>query len=134
MKIFRSAETLRSDVVNDLRDIEKMNGVPIELFAGVPVEQYSYEISSEVTYGDEITVRSIASILNIEVVIILTLGECGRTNNLPQHSIPLGRISLDFFVEGHGKHYFSLEQVKQISDEYDDDEASQQTFVLMKTS
>ena len=40
IEIFRSAETLRSDITNYLRDTEIMVGVPIELFAGVPMEQY----------------------------------------------------------------------------------------------
>lgn len=38
MEIFRSAEILRSGVVNYLSDKEIMNGFPLELFAGVPMK------------------------------------------------------------------------------------------------
>ena len=75
MEIFRSAETLKSNVFNYLKDTEIMNGVPRELFTGVPMEQYLYEMSLKGKYGDEITFRAIANIFNVEVVIILTSGE-----------------------------------------------------------
>ena len=75
MEIFRSADTLRNNVFNYLRDTEIMNGVPRELFTGVPMEQYLYEMSLKGAYGDEITFRATANIFNVEVVIILTSGE-----------------------------------------------------------
>ena len=64
---------MKSDVVNYLRDTEIMNGVLIELFVGVPMEQYLYEMSLERTYGDELTLRVIANMLSVEVFIISTL-------------------------------------------------------------
>ena len=64
---------MKSDVVNYLRDTEIMNEVLIELFAGVPMEQYLYEMSLERTYGDELTLRVIANMLSVEVFIISTL-------------------------------------------------------------
>ena len=38
----------------------------LELFAGVPVEQYLYEG----TYGDKMTLRAIENIFNVKVVVI----------------------------------------------------------------
>ena len=40
----------------------------IEHFAGVPVEQYLYEMSLEGTYGDKMTLRAIENIFNVKVV------------------------------------------------------------------
>ena len=82
-EIFRATETLGRDVVSYLRDTEIMNGVPIELLAGVPMEQYLYEMYLETIYGDEITHRAIENIFRVEVNIILILGEHGRVNILP---------------------------------------------------
>ena len=110
MEIFRSAETLRSDVVNDLRNIDKMNGAQIDLFAEVPIEQYLYEMSLEGTCGDE-SLRAIADIFNVEVVVISTLAGRGRVNILPQYNVPLGRLLSGHLAESLGKHYVSLEKV-----------------------
>ena len=82
-------------------------------------------MSLEGTYGDEITLRAIANICNVEVVVISTLGDRDRMNILPQHSVTLGRILLGHFAKSHGKYYVSLEQVEQF-DESDRNEAYQQ--------
>ena len=76
MEILRSAETLRSSVFNYFRDTEVMNGVSRELFKGVFIEQYFYEISLEGTYRDKIT---LANFFNVEVVAISTLGKPSAT-------------------------------------------------------
>ena len=83
-------------------------------------------MSLEQTYGEEITLRAIANIFNVKVVIISTLEGYGRANISPQHSLPLGKILFDHFAEGHSKHYVSLAQVEQIDDEYDHGDAYQQ--------
>ena len=103
-----------------------MNVVPIELFAEAPTDECLHEMSFEATYGEKITLRAIANFFSVKVVAISTLGGCGGANILPQHSVPLEIILLDRFAEGHGKHYVSLEQVEQIDDVYDHDEAYQQ--------
>ena len=53
-----------------------MNGVSRELFKGVFIEQYFYEISLEGTYRDKIT---LANFFNVEVVAISTLGKPSAT-------------------------------------------------------
>ena len=44
-------------------------------------------MSLERTYGNEITLRAIANIFNVEVVVISTLGERGSVNILPQQIV-----------------------------------------------
>ena len=51
--------------------------------------------------------------------VISTLGECGRINILPQHSVPLGKLLLGHFPEGQAEHYVCHEQVEQFNDESD---------------
>ena len=51
--------------------------------------------------------------------MISTLGECGRINVLPQHSVPLGKLLLGHFPEGQAEHYVCHEQVEQFNDESD---------------
>ena len=50
MEIFRFAETLKSDVVNYLRDTEIMNLNPMELSAVVPMEKHLHGMPLEGTY------------------------------------------------------------------------------------
>lgn len=50
MEIFRLAETLKSDVVNYLRDTEIMNLNPMELSAVVPMEKHLHGMPLEGTY------------------------------------------------------------------------------------
>ena len=83
-------------------------------------------MSLEETYGEKITLRAIANFFNVKVVVISTLGGRDGANILPQHNVPLERILLDHFASGHIKHHVPLEQVEQINDEYDHDEAYQQ--------
>ena len=44
-------------------------------------------MSLERTYGNEITLRAIANIFNVEVVVISTLGERGSVTILPQQIV-----------------------------------------------
>ena len=75
MEKFRSAETLKSNVVNNLRDVDKWT-----LFLQ---NSYLYEMSLEETYGVKITLRAIANFFNVKVVVISTLGERDGANILP---------------------------------------------------
>ena len=54
--IFKSAETLRQEVVKYLREHDRLSdGYLIELFIGMPWGQYVNEIDRDEIYGDEIT-------------------------------------------------------------------------------
>ena len=75
MEKFRSAETLKSNVVNNLRDVDKWT-----LFLQ---NSYLYEMSLEETYGVKITLRAIANFFNVKVVVISTQGERDGANILP---------------------------------------------------
>ena len=61
--------------------------------------------------GDEITLTCIANLFNVEITIILTLGNGGRVSILPENSHPTGKILLSHFAEGQGDQCVCLDQV-----------------------
>ena len=42
----------------------------MELFAGIPWSQYLAEMARDGTYGDEITLRAISNMFNVEIVVV----------------------------------------------------------------
>ena len=66
-------------------------------------------MSKSGTYGDEITLRTMANIFNVEIVVTSTLGEGGRVIITPEDSIPYHASLLGHFAEKHGCHYVVLE-------------------------
>ena len=73
LRSFRSAETLGNEVVSYLntRDYSS-DGIPLELFAGIPWSQYLTEMARSETYGDEITLCTISNMFNVEIVVVST--------------------------------------------------------------
>ena len=69
--------------------------VSLAFFAGVPWEQYLQEKQMDGTYGDEITLRAISNIFNVEIIVVSTLGEGGRVEIVPENTNPFARIALD---------------------------------------
>ena len=57
--IFRSAETLRKEIVSFL---ESHPNSADELFAGLPWMQYLQSMSPDGTYGDHITLQAVANL------------------------------------------------------------------------
>lgn len=49
--------------------------------------QYLEEMSKSGTYGDEITLRAIANMFNVEIIVETTLGQGGRVIVSPEDSI-----------------------------------------------
>lgn len=107
--IYRSAETLRVEVIEYLRQHSTLpDGYPIGRFLDVPWEQYVDGMSRDGAYGDEITLRAISELFNVEIDVVSTLGLAGFTRIQPHASEPAGRISLGHFAEGQGLHYVLL--------------------------
>ena len=115
------------------------NGIPLAFFARVPREQYLQEMQINGTYGDEITLRAISNILNVEIIIVSTLGQEGRVKTVPENTNSFVRITLGHFAEGHGEHYVTLEDLNEVSSESEvditdiDDSAVENIEMNMKT-
>ena len=109
LHIFRSAETLRNEVVSYLNSHDySSDGIPLELFAGIPWSQYITEIARVWKYGDEITLRTFSNMSNVEIVVVSTLVQDGLVRVIPENSLRLCQITLGHFAENQGFHYFVL--------------------------
>ena len=73
---------------------ESINGEVVRDFSNIPWDDYIQQMNIEGTYGDNLTLRPFANIFNIEIKIVLTLGNDGRVSVNPENSNPLGRITL----------------------------------------
>ena len=59
--IFRSAETIREEVVQYLEDHpNNAEGIPLEIFAAMPCSPYMREMLTNDTYGDQLTLQAAA--------------------------------------------------------------------------
>ena len=50
------------------------------------------------SYSDEITLRVISNIFNIEIIIASTSGQGGRVEIVPENTNPFARITLGYFA------------------------------------
>ena len=98
-----------------------VEGIPLELFAGIQWEKYLRQMETDGTYGDEITLRAISNIFNVRIIVVSTLGQRGRVEILPENAIPFGRIILGHFAEGHGDHYAVLDDLNPMSETENED-------------
>ena len=99
LEIFRSAVTLREEVINYLSSNNiSADGFYMKLFAGIPWSQYIAEIQIIGTYGDEITLCAISNIFGIEIIVVSTLGQQELVHILPDHSEPLSLFILGHFA------------------------------------
>ena len=121
LEIFRSTVTLRNDFINYLNtnDISP-DGFLLELFAGILWSQYLNEIKRDGTYGDEITLRAIANVFGIEIIVFSTLGQQGLVHVQPVNSEPLSRVIFGNFAEGQGFHCDVLEDKFNLIEEQSD--------------
>ena len=107
--IFRSPTTLRYEVVEYLRNnSHNAEGFPFDVFLTQPWEDYLQEMSHHGTYGDQITLQTVADMLGVEILVISTLGSEGRVWISPRSAIPLCRVILGHFSEGEGIHYVAM--------------------------
>ena len=74
--VHRSPSTLRAEVVQYLetnsRDHESW---PLKLFMATPWSSYVQQMRKSGTFGDELTLRTVANLFNLEITVISTLGE-----------------------------------------------------------
>ena len=76
LHIFRSVETLKNEVVSYFNAHDySLHGIPLELFAGISWNQYITEMERKGTYGDEITLRMISNMFNVEIAAVSKLGQ-----------------------------------------------------------
>ena len=95
LHIFKSAETLKNEVVSYLNSHNySSDGVPLELFAGIPWSQYITEMARSGTYGDKITLCTISNMFNAEIVVFSTLGQDGLVRIISKNSLPLSQITV----------------------------------------
>ena len=120
--IHRSVSTLRAEVISYLDRNDEMRGISLELFVGMPWHQYVMQMARDGTYGDEITLRAVSNMFNVQVTVVSTIGEEAQVDILPEHSHPIKRIFLGHFAEGQGDHYLSIKSVIEIDEEGEPEE------------
>lgn len=71
MGILRSPETLRDEVCKYLEEHDSApDGMPLELFVGMPWSEYLQQMMTDGTYSDQLTLQAIANLYQIELDII----------------------------------------------------------------
>ena len=114
MGIFRSAETLRKEIVLFLEsNPNSADGTPLELFSGTPWTQYLQLMARNGTFGDHITLQAIANLFNVQLVIYSTLGTLATQTITPVNGCPIATFYLGHFAEGAGEHYVCLVDDRQ---------------------
>ena len=128
--VYRSPSTLREETVwyleaND-RDHE---GWPLELFVATPWSSYIQQMRRSGTFGDDLTLRAVANLFNVEIAGVSTLWEDAMAIMLPVSNAPVTRFTTRHFAEGKGDHYVVLEpdNIHEINDtEFQDEECNVQ--------
>ena len=119
--IYRSTQSLRADIVRHLENNPNdRDGMPLELFMGMPFSDYVGQMAWDGTYGDQLTPRAASEIYNIEFTIISTLGAQGRADMTTDGFDSLDRITLVHFAEGYGDHCVFLRESGKPSAENED--------------
>ena len=88
----------------------------MELFASIPWSQYITEMARSGIYGDEIRLRTISNMFNVEIVVFSTLGQNGLVRIIPENALPLSQITLEHFAENQGFHYVVLRKDEIVSE------------------
>ena len=108
--VHRSPGTLRAEVVRYLeannRDHECW---PLEKFVAVPWSSFIQQLRKSVTFGDEVTLRAVANLFNVEITVVSTLGEDALAIMSPVSNAPGTRFATEHFAKGRGDHYVVLE-------------------------
>lgn len=109
--IFRSASTLREEIVADLTfHPHGVDGTPLSEYVAGTWGDYLQRMAQHGTYGDHITLQRASQIFNVQFVVVSTLGLDATSVISPSgcycESLPL--LVLGHFAEGHGEHYVSL--------------------------
>ena len=108
--IYRSPETLRKELVEYLMNHPSgADGFPLELFIGMPWEQYLAAMSNDGVFGDHLTLQAAANVFMIQINVYSSLGPSATQVIAPMQGCPLATFSLGHFAEGAGEHYVCLE-------------------------
>ena len=117
LHIFRSVETLKNEVVSYFKAHDySLHGIPLELFAGISWNQYITEMERKGTYGDEITLRMISNMFNVEIAAVSKLGQDGIVRIIPENSFPLFQVTLGHFTKNQGFDHVALRRGEIVSE------------------
>ena len=95
VEIYRSAETVRHEVVSHLINNPAFGGTNvIPDFFEMGWEDYLREMQSDGTFGVKITLRAMSEIFNVEFEIISTLGLAARQIVTTHNSVAMERLHL----------------------------------------
>lgn len=106
--IYRSAASLRNEVIKYLNRHHNINGQHWDLFVEQTREGYLNEMTRSSTYGDELTLRVMSEVLGIQIILVSTLGPQGRVIISPNDHFTSRTVVLGHFAEGDGEHYVVL--------------------------
>ena len=107
--IYRPAETVRQDAVLYLMNslaFGETNFMPV--FKDIGWEDCLREIQSDDTFDDEITLRAMSEIFNVELEVISMLRLAARQIITPHNSVAMTRLHLGHFAENEGTHFVAL--------------------------
>ena len=118
--IFRSPKTLREELVEYLQTHpDGADGFPLELFVGLPWDEYLKSMACDGTYGDHLTLQAAANVLQIQIIVFSTLGPTATQIISPANGGDLlCALHLGHFAEGDGEHYISLSDLSDGQEEH----------------
>ena len=102
--LYRSVENLRKQVVQYLE-----NNPHMQDFTAVPWHTYLENMATDGTYGDHLTLQAAADLLNVEFIVISSLGPAATKIISLTDSHPLCSFRIGHFAEGDGEHYVGLQ-------------------------
>ena len=68
------------------------------------------------TYGDEITLRMISNMFNVEIAAVSKLGQDGIVRTIPENSFPLFQVTLGHFTKNQGFDHVALRRGEIVSE------------------
>ena len=110
--IFRSATTLREEIVTNLRNFPiAVDGTPLLQYVEGTWTDYIHSMAQPETFGDHITLQRAALMFNVQFLVVSTLGVDATSIISPSGNFCEGLpvLAIGHFAEGHGEHYVSLD-------------------------
>ena len=122
--LYQSVETLREQVVQYLENHPHMQN-----FVTVTWPTYLGNMARDGTYGDHLTLQAAADLLNVEFIVISSLGPAATTIISPTDSLPLCSFHIGHFAEGDGEHYVGLQNDPIWQDIYGEETAVESDII-----
>ena len=123
--VYRSPSTLRAVVVRYLEANNRDRaGWSLELLVATPWSSYIQQMRKSGTLVYEFTLGAVANLFNVEIIVVLTLGEDSMAMMSPVSNAPLTRFTIGHFAERQGDHYVVLEpdNIQEINDRQSHDQ------------